>query len=219
METFSITANLRQESGRKTEKLREQGIVPGVMYGFETEPINLSVDRNALNRLYQEAGSSSVIELELNGEKHSVLIQDIQRDPLTDYIIHVDFRRINMNQKVETAVHIALVGESPAVKDFGGTLIHSLEEVEVSSLPSALVPELEVDISGLKTFDDVIRVGDLQVPEGMEILTAPDVTVALVQAPRTKEEMEALDEGENVEEGGEAAEEKDEGKTNEEKGE
>ncbi|PIX62216.1 50S ribosomal protein L25 [Candidatus Uhrbacteria bacterium CG_4_9_14_0_2_um_filter_41_50] len=217
MSIISIKANVRELGGRKTDALREQGIVPAVMYGFETEPANIKMDRNEFNKLYDQAGYSSIINLEIDGATHPVLIQDMQRNPLTDFVSHVDFRRIDMSKKVETSIRIELVGESPAVKDLGGTLVQSLEEVDVSSLPSALVREFIVDISVLKTFDDAIHVSDIKVSEGMEILTDMEQTVALVQEPRSEAEMEALNKAietpdlnpeEEKKEGEEPAEEK-----------
>jgi len=217
MSIISIKANVRELGGRKTDALREQGIVPAVMYGFETEPANIKMDRNEFNKLYDQAGYSSIINLEIDGATHPVLIQDMQRNPLTDFVSHVDFRRIDMSKKVETSIRIELVGESPAVKDLGGTLVQSLEEVDVSSLPLALVREFIVDISVLKTFDDAIHVSDIKVSEGMEILTDMEQTVALVQEPRSEAEMEALNKAietpdlnpeEEKKEGEEPAEEK-----------
>jgi len=123
MSIISIKANVRELGGRKTDALREQGIVPAVMYGFETEPANIKMDRNEFNKLYDQAGYSSIINLEIDGATHPVLIQDMQRNPLTDFVSHVDFRRIDMSKKVETSIRIELVGESPAVKDLGGTLV------------------------------------------------------------------------------------------------
>lgn len=194
MSIISIKANVRELGGRKTDALREQGVVPAVMYGFGTEPANIKVDRNEFNKLYDQAGYSSIINLEIDGATHPVLIQDMQRNPLTDFVSHVDFRRIDMSKKVETSIQIELIGQSPAVKDLGGTLVQSLEEVDVLSLPSALVREFTIDISVLKTFDDAIHVKDIKVSEGMEILTDPEQTVALVQEPRSEAEIEALDE-------------------------
>lgn len=194
MTQFAITAEKRAVCGRKTKTLRADGQVPAVMYGYDIEPTNVTVERNDIEKLYRAAGESSVIELDLAGEKSPVLIQDLQRDPITDFIVHVDFRRINLKEKVETAIRLELVGISPAVKELGGTLIQSLEEVEVEALPTALVPVIEVDVTVLKTFDDVLRVKDLTIPDGIEIGNDPQAAVASVQPPRSEKEMEALDE-------------------------
>lgn len=194
MATMTIEARSRELTGRKTNQLRAQGTVPAVMYGFETEPTSVELHRNDLERLYKEAGESTVVQLTIDGSEHPVLIQDIQRDPLTGFITHADFRRINLDQKVEATIRLELVGTPPAVKEHGGTLIQSREEVDVSALPTALVRSIKVDTSVLATFDDVIRVSDLQVPEGVEVLNDPERAIATVQPPRTEAEMEALDE-------------------------
>jgi len=193
MEKLIIEAEIREIHGRKTDALRNEGKTPAVVYGFNTEPINITVDRNAAEKLYREAGDSSVIDLKVGGKEYNVLIQDIQRDVLTGFIIHVDFRSLDMTKTVETTISLIFVGEAPAVKEMGGTLVTASEEIEVRALPSKLVHEIEVNIGSLKTFDDAIRVSDLEIPEGIEVLTNAQATIASVTSPRTAEEMEALD--------------------------
>lgn len=194
MDMMTLTAQNRELTGRKTSQLRSEGLVPAVVYGYGTEPQKITVDRNRTEKIYSEAGESSVIELEVEGKKMSVLIQDTQRDPLTGFLTHADFRAVDLTKTVETTIALELVGEAPAVKELGGTIIQSLEEVDVEALPGALVPEIEVDATVLKTFDDVIRVSDLPVPEGVTILNDPNTAVASVAEPRSEEEMEALNE-------------------------
>lgn len=189
-----IKAEKREEKGRATDVLRVEGKVPGILYGFDTDPINIVVDRNELKKIHGDVGGSMVVTLDIAGSENNVLIQDVQRDALTDFLTHVDFRKIDMKKEVETSIPIALQGESVAVKELGGTLIQALDSVDVKVLPTALVKELVIDATELKTFDDVIRVSDLSVPEGMEILTDMNRSIATVQPPRTEQEMEALDE-------------------------
>lgn len=191
---MKLNAEKRELQGRSTDALRAEGVVPGVMYGFETEPVNIQLDRNSVKRAIDMGGESTVTQLVLDGAEHPVLIQEVQKDALTGFITHVDFRRVNMNEKVEAAIAITLTGEAPAVKSLGGTLMQLLEEVEVKALPSALVGEIEVSVEALNTFDDTIRVADITIPEGIEVLTDGEQAIASVQAPRTQEEMEALDE-------------------------
>jgi large subunit ribosomal protein L25 len=193
MQHAQIQAGLRKEKGRKVNVLRAEGKVPGILYGFEVEPTPIVIDRNAFNKVYAQAGESTLIDLEVDGKTHAVLISDIQRDVLTDFFTHVDFRKVNMKRKIEAKIPLKLVGESPAVKSLGGTLVQSLEEIEVSSLPDALVHEIEVDISSLNTFEDMIRVKDVKVPEGIEVKTWSEQAVASVQPPRSEAEMAALD--------------------------
>lgn len=190
---MKLNAEKRELAGRSTDALRTVGIVPGVMYGFAIEPVNIQLDRNSVKRAIDMGGESTVTQLMLDGVEHPVLIQEVQKDPLTGFVSHVDFRRVNMTETVEAAIAIKLTGEAPAVKTLGGTLIQLLEEVEVKALPSALVKEIEVSVQTLLTFDDMIHVSDMVIPEGVEILNDGDQAVASVQPPRTQEEMEALE--------------------------
>lgn len=190
-----LEAKTRTEIGRKTRTLRASGAVPAVVYGSGTQPRNVSVDRNQFVKMYQEAGESSIVELKIDGATPlHVLIQDYQIDPLRTEFTHIDFRSIDMNKEIETEVELEFVGESLAVKALGGTFIPSLEMVEIRALPSKLVRSIKVDISALATFDDMIRVSDLQVPEGVTILSDEEQAVASVEPPRSEEEMKALDE-------------------------
>lgn len=194
MQHATLAAQKREITGRATDALRAAGAVPGVMYGFGTEPTNIVVDRNAFAKVYSQSGESTVVELTVDGVTHPVLIADIQRDPLTDFFRHVDFRRVDPTRKIDANIRIMLVGESAAVKVLGGTLVQSLEEVEVFALPDRLVSEIEVDISRLATFEDVIHVSDIVIPEGIEIKNDLSLPVASVQAPRSEEELAALNE-------------------------
>lgn len=194
MQHANLAAQKREITGRSTDALRAAGAVPAVMYGFGTEPVNVVVDRNAFVKVYDQAGESTVVELTLDGKTHPVLIADVQRNPLTDFFTHVDFRRVDPTRKIEANIRIVLVGESAAVKVLGGTLIQSLEELEVFALPDKLVAEIEVDIAKLATFDDVLHVSDIVVPEGIEVKDDSETAVASVQAPRSEEELAALNE-------------------------
>jgi large subunit ribosomal protein L25 len=194
MQHATLAAQKREITGRSTDVLRAAGSVPAVMYGFGTEPVNIVIDRNAFNKVYAQAGESTVVELTIDGITHPVLIADVQRDALTDFFSHADFRRVDPTRKIEANIRVVLVGESHAVKVDGGTLIQSLEELEVFALPDKLVAEIEVDISKLKTFDDTLHVSDIVVPEGIEVKDDPETAVASVQAPRSEEELAALNE-------------------------
>lgn len=194
----TLAATLRDLVGRKTDALRHAGSVPCVVYGFGTEPTNLTIDRNAFVKVYAAAGSSTVVDLTVGDKMLQVLIGEIQRNPLNDFVTHVDFRAVDPNQKIEAKIRLELVGEAPAVKTLGGTLLQSLEDLEVKSLPNALVSHIDVDVSALKTFDDVIRVSDIVIPEGIEVMTDSENAVASVQAPRSEEELASLNEAVEV---------------------
>ena len=190
----TMNATLRELKGRATEALRAEGAVPAVVYGFGTEPTNIQVDRNAFLKVLAAAGSSTVVDLVVGEKSFQVLIGEVQRNALNDFVTHIDFRAVDPNRKIEAKIPLVLVGMAPAVKELGGTLLQSLEEVEVVSLPNALVHEISIDVSKLATFDDVIRVSDIVAPEGVEITTDGEVAIASVQPPRSEEELASLNE-------------------------
>lgn len=195
MNILTLSAKARTEVGRKTNRLRAQGLVPAVVYGADTEPQAITIDRNQFAKMYKAAGESSIVELVID-EKNAlhVLIHDYQTDPLRDEVTHVDFQSVDMKKEIEAEIQLKVVGEAAAVKALGGTLVMSLDEVKVKCLPSKLVRDIEVDISKLATFEDAIRLSDLVIPEGVVILDDLHLTVASVTAPRSEEEIKALSE-------------------------
>jgi len=122
------------------------------------------------------------------------LVHEVQIDPVTMKAIHIDFYKVNMKEKIKTEIPIKKIGESSAVVDLEGILVTNRDEVEVECLPADLIPEIEVDLSALKTFDDVIKVSNLKVPATIEILDDPEEVVFLVQPPRSEEELAELEE-------------------------
>ncbi|MBI2475483.1 50S ribosomal protein L25 [Candidatus Uhrbacteria bacterium] len=199
MSEHILQAQQRNLVGRKTRQLRASGAIPAVVYGSGIQPSSITINRNAFLKTYGQAGESSIVELSIGeSEPLHVLIQDTQIDPLLNEVTHVDFRSIDMNKEIEADVDLEVVGESPAVKALGGTLVLSRDYVTVRCLPAKLVRSLAVDISGLATFEDTIRVKDLVIPEGMTILDQPTLSIAGVEAPRSEEEMAELDKAVDV---------------------
>ncbi|MEK9130890.1 MAG: 50S ribosomal protein L25 [Patescibacteria group bacterium] len=195
METIVLNATKRTDIGRNNFAARAEGQIPAVVYGSDIQPQSVSVESSAFSRTLRSAGESTIVDLTVEGTKEpiKVLIQDVQRDPVRSNVIHVDFRQVNMLKLIEAKIPLNFIGDSAAVHALGGTLIKSLEEIEVRCLPSKLVHQIDIDVSVLKTFEDAIHVSDLVVPEGMEILTEGNYTLATVEAPRSEAEMAALD--------------------------
>lgn len=184
-----------QKRDAQAEETRAQGKIPGVIYGPEMGPISVMADYNGFEKLLKEAGESSLIDFKVEGgETIKALIQDVQLEPVKGKMIHFDLRQINMSQEMHTHVVLRFVGEAPAVKEQGGTLMKSLEEVEVKCLPQDLVSELDVDLAVLKTCDDTIHVKDLVLPKGIQIVGDPDTMVAKVAAALTEEQLKAMEE-------------------------
>ncbi len=195
---LSLSAKIRKEFGSKNDKIRKQGLIPAVLYGPKIKNLNLAIDYNKFYQLYQQAGESTLVKLMIKDEdvkdkERVVLINEVKKDILSDKIIHIDFYQVRMDKKITVEIPLVFVGESEAVKSLAGTLVKSLQSLEISALPAELIHEIEVDISKLKTFDDVIRVKDLKVPENVEIEAELDEAVVSVAPPRSEEELEALD--------------------------
>jgi large subunit ribosomal protein L25 len=191
--TFSIEVKKRTGDPQNT---RDLGLIPAVLYGKGEEPVSVAIDSSVFLKLYQEAGESNLIDLNIEGgkEKSKVLIQEIQRDPVKGNIIHIDLMKIDMNKEMHATLPIEFVGEAPAVKELGGTLIKGLQELNIKCLPSNLVGSISLDISILKTFDDTVRVGDINFPEGIVSTNSPETVVAKVAAPLSEEQLKAMEE-------------------------
>jgi len=198
---LTISATNRKAKGRQTEELRQQELIPAVLYGSKIENKNLAVGRKDFADLFRQAGKSSLVNLRVEGEPKDfmVLINDLSIDPISGKVAHIDFYQPNLKKEIEADVPLVFVGESPAVKDLGGTLVKNFNEIAVKALPADLPREIKVDISVLKTFDDVIAVKDLTAGEKVELLKNSEEIVALaVEAQKIDEELEKPIE-ENVE--------------------
>lgn len=192
-DTITLNATLR-EAGKKLGMLRKGGAVPAVLYGHGVEPMSLSLDGREFTRAFKAAGENTIIALTIDGGKTvNVLVKDAQMHPLTNRYTHADFFQVRMDEEIEASVPLEFVGEAPAVREMGGILIRSIDEVVVTALPADLPHTLPVDLTVLRSFDDVIKVGDIAVPERVSIDADAETVIALVEAPRTAAELEALD--------------------------
>lgn len=195
MDILKLNVLERKESGKALAKLREDGFIPAVRYGHGQDSMNLSVRYIDFTKLYKAAGESTLVELSLDGKQRvNTLIHDVQVDPLTGRFTHIDFYQVNMNEEIETDVALEFAGESPAVKALGGVLIKSLDEVKVKCLPKDLPHSLVIDLAQLVDFDSQVKVSDIVLPAGVEMLDTLDAIVATVMRPRTDAEMSSLEE-------------------------
>lgn len=194
-ESIQLPAEDRVKAKSTLSSIRKSGRVPAVLYGHGIDRSqSLTVPLLEFSRAYKAAGENTVVKLLLpKGKSVNTLIHDVQTDPLSGRVLHVDFYQVRMDEKVEASVPLVFVGESLAVRGSGGILVKALDEVEVSCLPGNIPHELSVDIVALATFDDQIRISDIIIPEGVEVLSDKDAVVALVERPRSDEEMASLD--------------------------
>jgi large subunit ribosomal protein L25 len=187
MENIVLNAQKRS-TDTPAKVLVSQGLIPGICYGSGKENIAIQADYQDFRKVYKQAGENTIVELNVDGEKHKVLIHELQIDPLYNTARHVDFLLVNMKEKVDTSVPVVIVGEAPAVKEQGGTLNLVLQEIEVRCLPGDIPHEFNVDVTTLVDFHSAIHVSDLVVPKDVELLTEPEVTIVNVVAPSTEEE-------------------------------
>ena len=187
---IELNAQLRTVMGSKVKQIRESGFIPAILYGKGQEPIALQVPNKDFNKAFKSAGESTLVYVSVDGQSYPTIIHDIARHPASDAIIHADFYKVNLAQKIKTMVPVAFIGESQAVKD-GGILIRNLNEVEVEALPQDLPHEIAFDLSMLVAFGDQILLKDAQVGAKVEILGNAEEIVATVQEPISEEALAA----------------------------
>ena len=199
----------RTTEGKKVKTLRNQGIPPIHLYGSEFDSASMQVKMSELINILDLAGFSSPITL--NDGKNDIIAfaREVQRHPLTEQILHVDFQVVGKDDHVEVEVPINLTGESPAVKNLGGVLIKLMETIRVSSKVDSVPKSLELDISVIESLEQSILVGEIEIAEGVQIVSDETFAVARVIPPRIEieeEEVEAeLAEGEESEESDDSA--------------
>lgn len=209
---INLSAKIRKDLGKKNKKFDQKDSLVAVLYGPEIKNLPLELNRKEFEKVYKEAGESSLISLSLEGkkEKFFVLIHEIQLDPLTGKLIHIDFYQPRLKEETEARIHLVFEGEAPAVKELGGTLVKNIAEVEVKALPQNLPREIKVNIEGLKTFQDHILIKDIKLPEGVKILKKPEEIIVLVAPPEKVEEELVKPIEEKVEEIGKVEKKKEE---------
>ena len=207
--TLNLKAKTRKELGKKVQALRAQGSVPAVIYGHGQTNQNLEFNYIEFEKVLKEAGESTIIDLSIDGGAPiKTIISEVQFEPVKGRITHADLHQINMKEKMHATIPLTFTGESRAVKEDAGVLVHNVSELEVHCLPTDLIHEIVVDITPLNTFDDVITLADLKIPATLEVLHHhPDDAIANVARPKVEvEETPAVPaEGETVPAEGETA--------------
>lgn len=189
-----LKAKPRAELGKKVNALRRAGFLPAVVYGEGVKSQPIAVPYKDFEKVYHEAGESTLVKLNVDGKPYNVLIHDIVHDPLKGTPIHTDFYAVRMDKAIRAKVPIEFFGESPAVKNEGGVLVKVLHEVEVEAMAQDLPHELRLDLSRLATLESKLFIKDVLPPQGVKILADSGDIVALVEPPRSEEELAALKE-------------------------
>ncbi|MEA3272984.1 MAG: 50S ribosomal protein L25 [Patescibacteria group bacterium] len=193
---FKIIAEKRNLETNKLTELRAGGSVPGIVYGNKISPLALYFNKEQAELIKEVAGKATVIPLTVKEEKKTknVIVQELQWDKLSGKLIHIDLYEIDMKKQIETEIPLYFEGTSAAVRDMGGTLVRNIEEIFVKCLPVDLPEKIVVDVSILKTFDDIIYIKDLDISDKVEVFNSPEDIIAKVSKPRSEKELEELDE-------------------------
>jgi large subunit ribosomal protein L25 len=200
MERIELKAANREIKGKKTRTLRHSGITPANLYGHGIDSLPIQVDTKQLKLTLAQAGMTDLISL-IIGDSESpkrVLVRDIQRNPLTDEPLHVDFYQVKMTEKLKADIPLVFVGEAPVLKKKNVSLLHLMDTLHVEALPDALPHNLEVDLSVLEETDQAIHVKDVAIDDGVTLLSDPELMVVKVTETRrdAAEEAEAAEKAE-----------------------
>ena len=203
MATVQLDSKVRTQTGKgASRRLRTEGRLPAIFYGPEAEPIMLSIDYLQLKKVLKGKAAENIIvdlQIDSNGRSQSktVMIKELQRDPITRDYLHVDFFEISMGKEIEAVISIQLINTPLGVTN-GGLLQHIRRELSVSCLPKDLIEKIDIDVSGLD-IGDSLHIRDITLPAGLNSKEDDDLTIATVVAPTITAEPEEV-EAEEVEE-------------------
>ncbi len=184
---MELAVQFRNKIGKAVKALRKEGLVPAELYGRGVENQHISVPVKDLKKAIKIAGTNTIVTVVLDSQKYPTLLNDIQYDPLTDEILNADFYQVRLDEKIRVRVPVEFFGSSPAVKDLGGILVKTMQEIEVEVLPTNLPHSLNADLNSLKEIGQSLHVKDIQVPADVKVLVGPETVIATVTVKITEE--------------------------------
>ncbi len=195
MKKINLSTEQRKILGKKVKHLRKEGKVPANIFGKDIKSKSLTVEEADFRKVFKEAGETGVINVKVGSDEYPALVHSVQLDPRTDALLHVDFHKVNLKEKITTHVPITTEGESPAVKSGIGLILQTINELEVESLPTDIPSEIIIDASKLTEVGQSIHVKDLKIDKDkVEVKNDPENTVLTVQTAEMKEEEETTEE-------------------------
>jgi len=188
---IELNAERRSVLGRKVKQLRDSGYIPAVLYGKDQESISLQILAKDFEKVLKAAGESTLIYVNANGQSYPTIIHDVMREPVRDEILHADFYKVRLDEKIKTSVPVVFEGEAPAVKELLGIFVRNVNELEVEAFPQDLPHEIKIDISVLKNFGDQVLLKDINLGDKVQVIGEADEIIATIQEPKSEEELEA----------------------------
>jgi large subunit ribosomal protein L25 len=186
-EQDTVLLQPRTTLGKAVRRLRRDGIIPANIYGRSRDSRAVQLDAKEAQRLLASHRGASVLRLRVDDAEEAAVIRHVKHEPKSGRIQHIDFMHVDLSVTMRARVPVRLVGEAPAVRIHGGTVLHLVDAVEVECLPADLPPALELDISHLEALDSVLYAGNLTLPLGVQLLTSPDEVLVKIAAPRVEE--------------------------------
>jgi len=218
MKSISLAAEHRTAVRKGLGSLRRSGQLPAVLYGVNKEPQSIQLNSREASKIINRIFGTVLIDLQLDGGARKALLREVQRNFITDEILHVDFYEVAMDRTMRVKVPVRLVGAAPAVVTLGGILVRGLSEIEIECLPNDLIEEVDVDLAVLKEIGDNIHVSDLKVPDNIKIITHADEQIAratyaaveevTAEKAETTAEVAVVEKGKKEEEAAPAGKEK-----------
>ena len=190
MQQVRLEAQKREASGKGAARgMRRAGEIPGILYGRKNEVIPIRIDARGFQDFLHNYGENAFINLEIADHgTENVMVKEIQRDPVSNQLLHTDLLRISMDEPITSSIAVTLIGSAPGIQE-GGILEFPHRQISVRCLPTLLPEEIEVDIGELE-IDDRLSVEDISLPEGIEILDDPHTRIVAIVPPRIEEEPE-----------------------------
>jgi len=192
MPQLEIQVEKREITGKKLASLRRSGITPLHLFGAGIDSLALQIQTTGFEKQLAQAGTTRLLSLKVKGERTArpALVRDVQRDPLTGKLLHVDFFQVKMGENVAVDVPIVLRGEAPALAVKENMLAHDLDTLHIECLPDRIPEHIEVDVSSLKEVNEMLRVKDVKLPSGLTILDDPEQIVVRIAARREEKVVE-----------------------------
>ena len=207
---IQIKAELRDLTGKKVKQLRNEGKMPGIIYGKKIEPMNIVMDLKEVTKQLRSVSSSTIVDILLDGKKYPSILRGKQTHPLRDIVMHVDFQAVSMDARLRVNVPIVLVGESPAVAGFRAILTTGVENLDIEVSAANMPESFEVDITKLEDIGDAVTVADLDIDDDVVVYTNEDDMIAVLTGMSMASAEETTEDAETDEEGMEEAEESEE---------
>ncbi|MGH2493475.1 MAG: 50S ribosomal protein L25 [Ktedonobacteraceae bacterium] len=188
-----LAVSHREALGKAAKRLRKEGLIPANIYGHKEASQAVQIDATEFEALRRARKTTGIIALRLDdhSKAQTALVRHVQRDPISGKILHIDFFRVSMTERIVMKVPLRVVGEAPGVKLEDGVLLHLLDTLEVECAARDIVNALDVDVTSLEHIDDTLHASDVKLPDNFKLITDPEEAIVKIAATRAEKAEEA----------------------------